>query len=191
MGTALEEVELARQLNATISAERPRRLELLARSREDRRAAQMIRERSLALRDRALEHRWALWQVGLAEAPSFVPLAWESQERDPEELQTLLAAAAVRCEDVADRAARALETADPVDVNGLRVVAALCLVTSERILELSDSTPVALAACARSLERFRREYDPGFDSTGLAPALSSAVRATRRALLRYLDDPAE
>jgi hypothetical protein len=99
-------------------------------------------------------------------------------------LPELLAAAAVRCEDVADRATRALETVDVVQVNGLRILAALCFVTAERILEVDDDSAVALSACARALERFQYAAGGDDDPYGLDHALAGALRALREVLVQ-------
>ena len=135
-------------------------------------------------REQELERAWSLWQAGhLAEPPSYVPLSWE-REFDAHVLPELLASEAVRCEDVADRATRALETVDVVQVNGLRILAALCFVTAERILEVDDDSAVALSACARALERFQYVTGGDDDAYGLDHALGEALRAVRAVLVQ-------
>jgi hypothetical protein len=162
---------------------------LLAASRERRKLARLTRERSVAVRDKALEHRWTLWEAGFVpEPPSYVPLAWEAETR---ELAHVLAVAAVRCEDVADRATRALETIDDEYVNALRVVAALCLVTAERIMDVRDGASIALSACEKALDRFRKAFEGEPDPTALEPALSAGVRAVRAALARVAEEDEE
>src|SRR4026208_2548462 len=104
------------------------------------------------------------------EVPSYVPLSWEAPAPTTNEL---LAAAAVRCGDVADRARElldrpdpddakplpvvvavrcggvagraryALDRADPADANPLRVVVAVCLVTADYLVSADDLTSVA------------------------------------------------
>jgi hypothetical protein len=155
---------------------------------ELRLAARQALTPAAVVSDRVLERQWSLWEAGVAsEVPSYVPRRWKGP---PASASQLLAAAAVRCEDVADRAARALEVVEPHLANRLRIVAAMCDVTGERVVDADERTPSALVACALTLERFRDGLDPELDQFGLDPAVGRAIVAVRRAIARfYLDSP--
>jgi hypothetical protein len=125
-----------------------------------------------------LELQWSLWAAGISpDVPSYVPLSWETP---PPTTNELLAAAAVRCEDVADRARELLDHTVREDANHLRVVAAVCLVTSDYIVTANERTPVAIAACALMLDR----YCAATAELGLLVPASSATRALDAVLER-------
>jgi hypothetical protein len=132
-----------------------------------------------------LEAQWSLWEAGIApEVPSYVPLSWEVPAPTTNEL---LAAAAVRCGDVADRARELLDRTDPDHANHLRVLVAVCLVTADYVVSADELTAVALAACALTLHRFCEGLDPWSDDFGLYAPASSAIRALQAATQRIED----
>jgi hypothetical protein len=132
-----------------------------------------------------LEAQWSLWEAGIVpEVPSYVPRSWEAP---PPSTNELLAVAAVRCGDVADRARELLDRSDPDDANRLRIVAAVCLVTADYVVSADELTAVALAACALTLHRFCEDLDPWSDNFGLYAPASSAIRALQAATQRIED----